>query len=86
MSSDFILNMRAFWDLASCSLVRSIDSLLNVSLLQQDHTALYPRRHSSLYSSPWEPEISQMLLYLSTIVDNLNTLNDWHGLYQLLLH
>jgi hypothetical protein len=32
--------------------------LWNVGLLQRDYTALYPRRLSSSYSPPWEPEIS----------------------------
>jgi hypothetical protein len=33
--------------------------LWNVGLLQRDYTALYPRRLSSSYSPPWEPEMSK---------------------------
>jgi hypothetical protein len=38
--------------------------LWNVGLLQLDYTALYPWRLWSLYSPPWEPELSQMFTEL----------------------
>jgi hypothetical protein len=33
----------------------------NVGQLQRDYTALYPRRLSSSYSTPWEPQIVHVL-------------------------
>jgi hypothetical protein len=66
------LKTRAFWDTTLCDLlgidrrfrgvIHNLDDggsthLWNVDLFR-DCTALYPRRLSSSYSPPWEPEIS----------------------------
>jgi hypothetical protein len=48
---------------ASCLHHQGGDSsthLWNVGILQRDYTALYPRRLSSSYSPPWEPNILQI--------------------------
>jgi hypothetical protein len=61
---------RAFWGIASCSLVevdrrfRGSTHLWNVGLLQREYTALYPRWISSSYSLPWGPEISHVGLMI----------------------
>jgi hypothetical protein len=39
----------------------------NVGLVQRGYTALYPRRLTSLFSPPWESEISQIKLRFSAV-------------------
>jgi hypothetical protein len=57
--------MTVFWDIAPCDRPDDGGSmhLWNVGKLLPDYTAYYPRRQSSLYSSPWEPEISPSRLF-----------------------
>jgi hypothetical protein len=57
--------MAVFWDVAPCILVeidRPDDGgnkhLWNVDQCLPYYTAQHPRRQSSSYSTPWEPEIS----------------------------
>jgi hypothetical protein len=56
------IEMTAFWGIAPCSLVE-VDQRFRDSYClhhQSDvYTAQYPRRLSSSYSPPWEPENSQ---------------------------
>jgi hypothetical protein len=62
------LKMAVFWVVAPCSLVEVYSHFRGACCPhhQGDYMAQQPRRQSSSYSLPWEPEISQRLLDMNS--------------------